>query len=450
MSVPFTVVFQSVVSFIEMCLVYYLYSNKLKLRTPKWLICNCFLLEYALILFMTFTVSDFGMRLLFITIVFILFSFIVSISDVTSTLFWGSIYIVVIIFADSITFLLGSILTGVSAAEFLFSTQMGNLLSLIYLLICFCCVYLLTHWNSGLFVFPWYVPFLYLGLVFLGSGMVESLLELLLNMGKKDPFIERIIYSAIGCIFLSLFLILFLLHRVGRLYQKNIELTEQTRQQQFEQQQYELICNANQLLRGWKHDQRQFLSALKLLLQDQKYKDGLELIDSMDENLCIGAWKIHTGNTAIDAVLSMKLSTVAQNNIHFTHSIFLPENPPLTNLEWASLLGNLMDNAICACQQVANPANRYIELEIKPQQQFLSVRIKNSSAGKYHFGTAGQFLSTKPQPGHGIGLKRVEQIVTQDGGFFDIQAASDSFEVTIALNPKDKKTTENTKEQDAL
>lgn len=143
-------------------------------------------------------------------------------------LFWGSIYIVIVIFADSITFLLGSILTNSPSAQLLFSTQMGNLLSLIYLLICFCCVYLLTHWNSGLFVFPRYVPFLYLGLVFLSSSMVESLLDLLLGMNEKDPFMERIIYSAIGCIFLSLFLILFLLHKVGSLYQKNIELTEQT------------------------------------------------------------------------------------------------------------------------------------------------------------------------------------------------------------------------------
>lgn len=68
------------------------------------------------------------------------------------------------------------------------------------------------------------------------------------------------------------------------------------------------------------------------------------------------------------------------------------------------------------------------------QQQFLSVRIKNSSDGKYHFGSAGQLLSTKSGIGHGIELKRIKQIVTQAGGFFHIDAASDCFEVTIALN----------------
>lgn len=52
------------------------------------------------------------------------------------------------------------------------------------------CVYFLAHWNSGLAVFPRYVSFIYFGLVFLGSSMVELLLNLLLRINKKDRFAE--------------------------------------------------------------------------------------------------------------------------------------------------------------------------------------------------------------------------------------------------------------------
>lgn len=433
MPLSFIDIFQSAVSFIETFFLYYLYSNKLNLRPQKWFVRACFLLEYILILFLGFIISNFSIRLLLTFFIFIVTAFTVSTSDFLSNLFLGSIYGVIIVLADSIAFLSGSLLTDLPAAQIFFSAHLNILATLVYLLVCFCCVYFLAHWDSGLVVFPRYVPFLYLGLVFLGSSMVELLLDLL-QMNERDHLTEWIIYSAIGIIFLSLFLILLLLHRVGRLYQKNVELTEQTRQQQFEKSQYELICNANQFLRGWKHDQRQFLSTLKILLENGNYQEGIKLISSMDENLCVGNWKVQTGNTAIDAVLSMKLSAMEKSSIHFTHTIFLPDLLPLTNLEWSSLLGNLMDNAIRACQEMKEKSSRYIELEIKPQQQFLSVRIKNSSDGKYHFGSAGQLLSTKSETGHGIGLKRVEQIVTQAGGFFHIDAAADCFEVTIALN----------------
>ena len=161
-----------------------------------------------------------------------------------------------------------------------------------------------------------------------------------------------------------------------------------------------------------------------------------EYLQQINHELEKGTWLMHTGNTVIDAILSSKLSRVQQNDIEFTHTIFLPKGIPLGNLELTSLLGNLMDNAIEACEQLKKEnieVKRYIHLEIKPYNQFLFLEISNSSAGIYYYNTFHRLISTKKELGHGIGLKRIEKIVSQVDGFLELTPENNSFYVSILI-----------------
>lgn len=349
---------------------------------------------------------------------------------------------IIVIFSDSVTFQLGALLTNFSASDRLYEPPISIVMTWLYFFICFICVFLLTRKKGQDFTFPWYFFLILTIIILLGIGAVELLLDLLLLLDNGSLLIERILFFSISVIFLILIFTILLIRYIGNLYQKNLILAEENQLKQFEQQQFELLNNANQMLRSWKHDFHNHLAAIRTLMEHKEYQEAQSYLNTITQDLNKNSWQVRTGNSIIDAVLTSKLPRIQDDNIEFIHSIFLPDTLPLGSIELTSLLGNLMDNAIDACGQIPqnNNANniqeagkRYIHLEIKPYNQCLFLDITNSSTGKYRYNLSHTLISTKKRPEHGIGLKRIEKIVSEADGFLQITPETESFHVNILL-----------------
>lgn len=430
------------INLIETFLFFHLLSNKLILKENHFLITCCMIIQFTLITVLNLLPVNSIFRIIIILLLQIGIAFIISLSRPSQTLFWGSMYMIIVIFSDSATFLFGALLTNYSASDRLYKPPMNIIMTLLYLFICFTCVFLLTRKRGQNFTFPWYFFLMLAIIILLGIAAVELLLELLLLMDNNSVLIERILFFSISVIFLILIFTIVSIRCIGNLYQKNLALTEENRQKQFEQQQFELLNNTNQILRSWKHDFQNHLTTIQIMMENQKYQETQAYLNTISQDLNKSSWQVRTGNSIIDAVLTSKLPRIQDGNIEFIHSIFLPDRLPLGSIELTSLLGNLMDNAIDACEQIPenNDADtaqekrkRYIHLEIKPYNQNLFLDITNSSSGKYRYNISHTLISTKKGFGHGIGLKRIEQMVSEADGFLQITPETDSFHVNILM-----------------
>lgn len=122
--------------------------------------------------------------------------------------------------------------------------------------------------------------------------------------------------------------------------------------------------------------------------------------------------------------------------IHTENIIYLPEEIPLSDVEICSLLGNLYDNAIEGCMR-AN--DKRIRLYMKPFHNMLSVKITNTSDGFYRTDSRNQLLSRKAENDitnnmeHGIGLRRIQDIVERHSGIMEILPEKDMFTVSILI-----------------
>jgi sensor histidine kinase regulating citrate/malate metabolism len=99
----------------------------------------------------------------------------------------------------------------------------------------------------------------------------------------------------------------------------------------------------------------------------------------------------------------------------------------------SSLIGNLVDNAIEACQHLDDPSSKTINLCIKPSRGNLLISISNPTDGRYLTDSEGRLLSTKNESGHGIGLERVRSIVEGHNGYLQILPSAELFSVRIVL-----------------
>lgn len=97
-----------------------------------------------------------------------------------------------------------------------------------------------------------------------------------------------------------------------------------------------------------------------------------------------------------------------------------------------SNLKNLLDNAIEANCKL-DMTKRRLQIEIKPYNNMLLLFISNSSNGIYLYGGNGNLLTTKTsnKNEHGIGIKRINEIVKKYNGIIEFDPGTEIFSVSI-------------------
>ncbi len=81
-----------------------------------------------------------------------------------------------------------------------------------------------------------------------------------------------------------------------------------------------------------------------------------------------------TGNDTVDSILYIKQKMAENSGIAFIINAEIPENCKITSEHFASILGNLLDNALEASADEEAP---FIEVKIKQVEDFLVISISN-------------------------------------------------------------------------
>lgn len=349
----------------------------------------------------------------------------------------GCSYILVAIVADKITFEVASLFTSYNLSELSVPGPVRFQMTLVYLLICSVFIFCLSRHmeNKDLFLSPW-IQFIMLGFILFAIIISDQLLGMTIDISNHTvPDNALLLLSLSGLfILLLLFSFILLIERLGYLSKRNLEFMQIQEQEKAERQHYQLTEQYIQTLRYWKHDYKIHLSVIRELNYTGNYEKLTDYITQLTKETKKDMCLVSTGNSILDAILSAKLLLAEKYNILFSYQIHLPEiDLPLSDIQFASLLSNLLDNSIESCTRLKTTASSYITLEIKPHQQMFYLKIENSSDGKYIFDKKGNLKTCKSSTEHGVGLKRMMQIVTKAGGFIRFEPKNTTFTTTILL-----------------
>ncbi len=177
-------------------------------------------------------------------------------------------------------------------------------------------------------------------------------------------------------------------------------------------------------MRGYKHDFHHHLQLLRGQLEAGDVERALRYIDELDHNLMNVDTLLKTGNPSADAILSAKIAQAKLHGIDVTVKAVIPDKLTLTDVELGIVIGNLLDNAIEACETV--PENeRFLRLYCKMKGNMLYFSMMNA-AGKKQEKRAGLF-QTKKAGVHGFGLRRAENIIETHGGWVKYNSEDGAF-----------------------
>lgn len=179
-----------------------------------------------------------------------------------------------------------------------------------------------------------------------------------------------------------------------------------------------------------RHDIRKHLTIRRTLLTHQEYEQAGSYVDDLvAENQAIRPI-VRCGNQMLDIVLNSKLDEAMQPNVCI--QVLYAEAPatlPLSDTELPSLMMNVMDNAVHAAL-CANAEERFIELELRINGQFLLFRCANNAEKNAFYQNVAAESVQSP---HGYGLKIINRILARYGSVSRIESDTEKFQISFAL-----------------
>lgn len=164
--------------------------------------------------------------------------------------------------------------------------------------------------------------------------------------------------------------------------------------------------------------------------------------DSMDEMLeAVNIYdaSMHTGNDALDVILSDKALHCEKHGIQFGAIVDGAACSFLPPMDLYALFGNILDNAIEAVNQLDWREKAVINLNVHTEGKLLLIHCENYFNGTLQFAD-GLPLSTKGDEAyHGFGVKSIRMVAEKYGGTMSVSVDGDVFAVNVILPMRDKK-----------
>ena len=267
----------------------------------------------------------------------------------------------------------------------------------------------------------------YLILLFSITTVMFILTILITFMEIKNKVVNSVISILFFAVMLILLMIIFFgTFKLTEYYENQEELKLTTLKNQMLEKS---MSETEQTFMLWKksmHDYKHNIVNLKTLAQNKDLEGIQRYLDEEDKLLSKKLFYYKTGNDTVDSIIYIKQNAAETKKVPFIVNVEIPEECPIASAHFASILGNLLDNAIEASEKVKQP---YIEVKIKTIEDYLVIAISNRCNSQ------NQLLETsKPNRiFHGIGLSSVKHTVKLYKGEVSVKQKDNIFSVNIMI-----------------
>lgn len=217
-----------------------------------------------------------------------------------------------------------------------------------------------------------------------------------------------------------------LIFNINRQYEFEKELARlKTEQAELLERDYTTLNNAYAINAKLFHDFHNHIAFLRHLLSNAKLEEAIQYLDELQTPVQKITKTIWTGDEMVDYIINSKAATAKEHNIQYEAQVEFPRHTNLRSVDLCAILGNLLDNALEAAEQVPEKEKRFIQLTIRRINQMLIIKVENSFSNPIIL-QDGVLTTSKVKNGlHGWGLKSA-------------QAAAEKYDGTVQTSYKDK------------
>lgn len=195
---------------------------------------------------------------------------------------------------------------------------------------------------------------------------------------------------------------------------------------------FEEVENMYRATRGWRHDYHNHIQTMKAYLAMGKLSELDDYLNKLDKDLLEVDTVVKSGNVKVDAVLNSKLSLARNKNIQVNAKAKVPPQLSISEVDLSLIMGNLIDNAMEACQKIESEEKRFLRVSLDVLKGQLYIYIMNS-VGTGLKKDGSRYLTTKHGAYHGFGLTRLDRVVKKYHGYLNRQDEGDVFVTEVML-----------------
>ncbi|MCT4508784.1 MAG: GHKL domain-containing protein [Tepidibacter sp.] len=239
---------------------------------------------------------------------------------------------------------------------------------------------------------------------------------------------EKINLIIVACLFLLLFFVLMIMFRF---VDRNIKNKYETIL--IEKSLEDMKKNIN-ILKKQRHDYLRHMQIISSLLDDNKFDSAKEYIDNLTDYINSEAKYIDTGNTFLNAVISLKEEQSKHRQIEFKTNVKSKiVGLKIPNFEICNIVSNIVDNALDSLDEIEQN-NKYVELIIYGDELCYIFKIRNNG-NKIEFTDRifEEGFSTKKGKDRGFGLYIVKQTLEKYKSSIFVDSNKEVTEFSIVI-----------------
>ncbi len=300
----------------------------------------------------------------------------------------------------------------------------GNFFALVLAVLCYQAIQRYCAWKETAgkkYVFMILMPVL---LIFLASEYINENVygnTVAVEKGRMlsgvNPY-QLLAMQALGVV--SLFCILFSCKKLAESFRRNTEAALLEMQAHFLSQYVKEAKLRYEKTKSFRHDIKNHITVVKELLENKKTEAALQYVEGLEDLTADISFPVSTNHPLLDILLGNKLGIAKENQIEVQCSMVVPYPCGISDIDFCIILGNALDNAVLACNQIRNGKQKYIHVTGKVQGDFLLIEIENSYTGR------------RTVRG-GTGLTNIRTAVEKYHGAMEIRTEGEKFVLSILV-----------------
>lgn len=249
------------------------------------------------------------------------------------------------------------------------------------------------------------------------------------NFSGGSVSTEIILICMVSAFFINI-VTFYLYDRIVGLLMAQMNKKVANEQEKNQEHQLEMMRSTLNSMKTLRHDLNNKLSPLYDMAVSGKTREITEHLSELIELCQSSKQYVNSGNNTFDSIINYKLQTAMKENIQISADIIVPNELSIAAFDIATILGNVLDNAL---EAVAAVEERWISIKIKYTKGRLIIEINNSYDGMVKKEKGNIVTRKENTENHGLGLKSVESVLQKYDGVIQVDYDEKRFKVKILV-----------------